>query len=47
MWRAKKKDVLFWTIESTEPMLDPKEVADHLEMVLLSKITAENDWLDY
>jgi hypothetical protein len=28
-------------------MLDPKEVADHLEMVLLSKITAENDWLDY
>jgi hypothetical protein len=47
MWHAKKKDALFWTIESTEPMLDPKEVADHLDMVLLSKITAEKDWLDY
>ncbi|HUG11962.1 MAG TPA: hypothetical protein VMM36_13155 [Opitutaceae bacterium] len=47
MWHAKKNEALYWTIESTEPMLDPKEVADHLEMVLLSKIRAEKDWLDY
>ena len=47
MWHAKKKEVLYWRIEATEPMLDPKEVADHLEMVLLSKIRAEKDWLNY
>ncbi len=47
MWHAKKKEVLYWTIESTAPMLDPKEVADHLEMVLLSKIRTDKDWLNY
>ena len=47
MWQAKKKESIYWVIESTAPLLDPKEVADHLEMVLLSKIGDAHDWTDY
>jgi hypothetical protein len=47
MWHAKQRDVIYWTIESTAPMLDPAEVAEHLERVLLSKIREEKDWLEY
>jgi len=42
-----KKNQLYWTIESTEPMLDPKEVVAHLEMILLSQIKTEADWVNY
>ena len=47
MWHAKRRDAIYWTIESTAPMLDPAEVAKHLDMVLLSKIHEEKDWLEY
>ena len=47
MLDGKDKEVIYWIIESTEPMLDPVEVADHLEMVLLSKIEEEKDWTDF
>ena len=47
MWHVKDKGVLYWIIESTEPLLDPKEVAEHLEMVLLSKIKSEADWTEF
>ena len=38
---------LYWMIESTEPLLDPAEVADDLRLVLLSQITQKNDWLEF
>ncbi len=47
LWNAKRRDVIYWTIESTAPLLDPAEVAGHLERVLLSKIHSERDWLEY
>lgn len=47
MFHAKKKDTIYWTVIATEPMLDPAEVAQHLEMVLLSEIKEEKDWVDF
>ena len=47
LFHARRRDVIYWTIESTVPLLDPAEVADHLEMVLLSEIADEKDWLEY
>lgn len=41
------KEKIYWIIESTEPLLDPTEVADDLRMVLLSRINRDTDWLEY
>jgi hypothetical protein len=38
---------LYWSIDSVEPLVDPREVGQHLEMVLLSRVNVESDWLEY
>jgi hypothetical protein len=47
MLQAKKVGVIYWTLESTGTLVDPAEVAQHLELVLLSKIKEEKHWIEY
>jgi hypothetical protein len=47
VWHAKRLDAIYWSIEPTAPWLDPSEVAEHLERVLLSRIHVEGDWVKY
>lgn len=45
-WQG-RDDAVYWHIESTIPLLNPADVAEHLEKFLLSKIHTEKDWLEY
>lgn len=47
MRHTKRRGTIYWTIESTAPLLDPTEVAEHIDRALLSKIQEEKDWLEY
>jgi hypothetical protein len=46
-WPEGDRNLVYWEIDSIEPLLDPKEVAAHLDAVLLSQIQSEADWLRY
>lgn len=41
------KEVIYWVIASTAPLLDPAEVAEDLQMVLLSGIQRESDGTEF